>query len=142
MGKRVFIVLLGLLLAAAHLPAQAPTSKIFGTIPAIGRANFPFTSLYMNFPLDQDVVARAYEKMGDIDKAIEAYRKLITFDPKSQDRRMHNPVYHYRLAKLYDAKGFREQAAAEYKKLLDFWKDADPGIPELIDAKVRLAALK
>jgi tetratricopeptide (TPR) repeat protein len=99
-----------------------------------------FNIVFLNFPLDQDVMPRAYEKMGDIDKAIEAYQKLLTFDPKGQDRRMHNPIYHYRLAKLYDAKGLKEQAWAEYQKLLEHWKDADPGIPELIDAKKRLAA--
>jgi tetratricopeptide (TPR) repeat protein len=76
--------------------------------------------------------------MGDIDKAIEAYHKLLTFDPKGQDRRMHNPVYHYRLAKLYDAKGLKDNATAEYRRFLELWKDADPGIPELIDAKKRL----
>jgi len=107
-------------------------------IPGFGPPVFPFNYLFLNFPLDQDVVPRAYEKMGSIDKAIEAYRKLITFDPKSQDRRMHNPVYHYRLAKLYDAKGLKDQAAAEYRKLLEDWKDADPNIPELVDAKKRL----
>ncbi|HUU37199.1 MAG TPA: TonB-dependent receptor [Candidatus Desulfaltia sp.] len=31
-SKKVFIVLVGILLAAAHLPAQAPTSKLFGTV--------------------------------------------------------------------------------------------------------------
>lgn len=55
---------------------------------------------------------------------------------------MHNPVYHYRLGKLYDAQGFKEQARGEYQKLLEDWKDADPGIPEFVDAKVRLTALK
>lgn len=74
-------------------------------------------------------------------QAIEAYRKLIIFDPKGPDRRMHNPVYHYRLAKLYESKGLKEQARAEYQRLLEDWKDADPGIPELVDTKARLAAL-
>ena len=81
---------------------------------------------------------RAYEKMGDIDKAIEAYQKLIDFDPKGRDRRMHNPRYHYRLGKLYETKGLKDQAKAEYQKLLELWKDADPGIPELVDARKRL----
>jgi tetratricopeptide (TPR) repeat protein len=112
------------------------------TIPAYGPPNFPFNYYYLNFPLDQDVVPRAYAKIGNIDKAIEAYRKLIDFDPKKADRRMHNPLYHYRVAKLYELKGLKDRAKAEYLKLLEIWKDADPDIPELVDARRRLAALR
>ena len=85
---------------------------------------FPINYLFLTFPLEQDVVPRAYERMGNLDKAVEAYRKHIDFDPKSPDRRMRVPVYHYRLGKL-----------------LEIWKDADPGIPELVDAKKRLGAI-
>lgn len=128
-----------LLLEGKPAEAMAFMDKEFKlSIPGFGRPVFPFNYLFLNFPLDQDVQARAYEKAGNIDKAIEAYQKLIHFDPQSQDRRMHNPVYHYRLAKLYDSKGFKDRAQGEYQKLLELWKDADPGIPELIDAKKRL----
>ena len=106
----------------------------YGAIPFLGY-------LFLNFPLDQDTVPRACIKMEDIDKAIAAYQKLFTFDPKRQDRRLHIPVYHYRLGKLYEQKGMKGEARAEYRKLLDDWKDADPDIPELVDAKKRLAAL-
>jgi tetratricopeptide (TPR) repeat protein len=96
---------------------------------------------WLNFPPDQDVLARAYQKVGNLDRAIEEYQKLITFDPASQDRRLHNPVYHYRLAKLFDQKGLNEEAKKEYSRFLDLWKDADPGIPEFQDAKKRLSQL-
>jgi tetratricopeptide (TPR) repeat protein len=109
--------------------------------PGSGPPNFPFNFFFFNFPLDQDVVPRAYEKLGDLDKAIDGYEKLIDPDPKSGDRRLHNPRYHYRLGLLYEKKGLKERARAEYQKLLEHWKDADPGIPELVDAKKRLAAL-
>ena len=112
------------------------------TIPAYGPPNFPFNYYFLNFPLDQDVVPRAYEKMGNIDKAIAAYRKLIDFDPKGPDRRIHNPLYHFRLGRLYESKGQKDRAKAEYQRLLDLWKDADPGIPELKDARKRLAGLQ
>jgi serine/threonine protein kinase/tetratricopeptide (TPR) repeat protein len=94
-----------------------------------------------NMPFEQDVLARAYQKAGNLDKAIEVYRKLVTFDPASQDRRMHIPVYHYRLARLYEEKGQKDKAAEQYRIFLDLWQDADPGLPGLSDAKKRLAGL-
>jgi tetratricopeptide (TPR) repeat protein len=97
-----------------------------------------FLSLFQNFPTDQDIAPRAYEKMGDFDKAIEAYQKLVDFDPKGRDRRWHIPVYHYRLGRLCEAKGLKDRAAAEYRRFLDLWKDGDPDIPELLDAKKRM----
>jgi len=94
-----------------------------------------------NMPLEQDVLARAYVKAGNPDKAIEVYRQLLTFDPASQDRRMRIPVYHYRLGRLYEEKGLKSEAAEQYRAFLDLWKDADANLPESADAKNRLAGL-
>jgi tetratricopeptide (TPR) repeat protein len=96
---------------------------------------------WYNLPLNQDILARAFQKTGNLDRAIDEYQKLINFDPASQDRRMHNPLYHYRLAKLYEEKGMREEAKKEYARFLELWRDADSDRPELADAKARLAQL-
>jgi serine/threonine protein kinase/tetratricopeptide (TPR) repeat protein len=109
-------------------------------IPIIGPAYARVLTLY-NFPQDQDVLAMANHRAGNLGKAIDEYKKLVTFDPASQDRRMHNPVYHYRLAKLYEQKGTKEEAKKEYARFLELWKDADPGLTELVDAKKRFAQL-
>jgi serine/threonine protein kinase/tetratricopeptide (TPR) repeat protein len=94
-----------------------------------------------NMPFEQDVLARAYVGAGNLDKAIEAYRKLLTFDPSGQDRRIRIPVYHYRLGRLYEETGRKDQAAEQYRIFLVLWKDADAGLPEPPDAKRRLASL-
>jgi hypothetical protein len=46
------------------------------------------------------------------------------------------------LAKLYEQKSWEGKAIERYEKFLDLWKDADPGIAEFEDAKMRLAGLK
>jgi tetratricopeptide (TPR) repeat protein len=57
---------------------------------------------YSNAPFTQDVLARAYAAKGDIDRAIAEYKRLLTFDPASKDRRLKNPRYEQRLAKLLE----------------------------------------
>jgi tetratricopeptide (TPR) repeat protein len=90
----------------------------------------------------RDVLARTYYQNNELEKAIAEYERLITFDPNSKDRSLINPVYHYLLAELYEEKGFKDKAIEQYEKFLDIWKDADEDLPELIDAKTRLARLK
>jgi hypothetical protein len=43
---------------------------------------------------------------------------------------------------LYEQKGQNNKAIEHYEKFLDLWKDADPGIAEVEDARERLVDLK
>ena len=47
----------------------------------------------------------------------------------------------YMLGKIAEQQGDKPRAREKYRKFLDLWKDADPGLPEVPDAKARLAAL-
>jgi tetratricopeptide (TPR) repeat protein len=99
-----------------------------------------FTGLHI--PYDKDVVARAYYKNGNVDRAITEYLRLLDPDPNKRGRTLIRPRWRYRLAKLYEEKGFRAKAIEQYEKFLDVWKDADADRPELIDARQRLANLR
>jgi serine/threonine protein kinase/Tfp pilus assembly protein PilF len=99
-------------------------------------------AILYNMPFLKDVLARAYVETGELDKAIDVYEKLITFDPQQKERYLIHPVYHYRLAKLYQDKGWAGKAIEQYEKFLDIWKAADSDIPELEDARMRLAGLR
>ena len=74
------------------------------------------------------------QKMGDTDKAITEYERLITFDPNSKGRFLIHPLYHYSLARLYEERGDSKKAIYQYEKFLELWKDADPGFTQVEDA--------
>ncbi len=101
---------------------------------------FLYTTVSLYPPL-RDVLARAYLEKGQATEAIAEYERLSTFDPKGEGRLLICPEYHYSLAKLYEKAGSGGKAVSEYEKLIRIWKNADSDLPELIDARIRLAKL-
>ena len=55
---------------------------------------------------------------------------------------MYYPKSFYLLGKIYEEKGDKKLAIKSYEKLLALWKNADADLPELIEAKARLAKLR
>jgi tetratricopeptide (TPR) repeat protein len=94
-----------------------------------------------NYPVEQDILARAYLAKGDLERAAIEYERLVYFDPESNDRRMRNPRYRYRLGKVYEDMKRRGDAIEQYQSFLEVWKNADRNLPEYIDARRRLDAL-
>jgi len=92
-------------------------------------------------PLFLDALASAYSKKGDLDRARAEYEKItrLTFG-----RMYYGDIYaksFYELGKIYEQQGDKAKAKENYQKFLDLWKEADPGRPEVEDAKKRLASL-
>jgi len=89
-----------------------------------------------------DPLAFAYYKAGDYERARQEYERIIHF---TTGRLFFGDIYaksFYMLGKIYETKNMKRQAMEHYEKFLNFWKDADPGIAEVEDAKNRLAEVQ
>jgi tetratricopeptide (TPR) repeat protein len=89
-----------------------------------------------------DLLGMAYFRSGKLDKAITEYEKIINCP---SGIRTYEGVYvksFYMLGKICEEQGDTAKAIKHYEKFLDLWKNADPGLPEVDDARTRLAGLK
>ncbi len=48
----------------------------------------------------------------------------------------------YMLGKIHEQQGDTAKAIEHYQKFPTLWKDADPGLPEVADARERVAGMK
>ncbi len=93
-------------------------------------------------PFFTDVLARAYYRSGDIDKAIAEYERLIAINKRGAEYYLIHPFNYFRLAELYEQKEMIPDSVRCYERFLDLWKGADDDIPEIGEARERLARLK
>ncbi len=88
-----------------------------------------------------DSLALAYYKAGDSEAAREEYEKITKL---TSGRLWDGDIYaksFYMLGKIHEQQGDTAQAIEHYEKFLSLWKDADPGIAEVEDARKRLENL-
>jgi serine/threonine protein kinase/Flp pilus assembly protein TadD len=123
-----------------NLPDQA-VGIAAGMVRSSLRALNTSTIAAYNTPFLRDVLARAYWKQGNLDKALTEYERITTIDPKNRVRMLIAPLYHYRLGRVLEQKGERARARIEYEKFLKYWAEADSSYPELADARARLTRL-
>ena len=110
-------------------------------VPIIGNlVSFPLT--YLNLPLLDDQVARAYAGLNDRKAAIREYEAIIRRDPERNSHLLIHPLYHDRLAKLYEQEGMMQEAISQDERFLEFWGKADAAHREPSEARKRLASLR
>ena len=83
----------------------------------------------------QDMLAAAYEMAGDLEKAIEVHRELLRIYGG-------HAISHYQLGRLYEKTERPADAATHYATFLEMWKNADEGLPQLVDSRERFNRLQ
>jgi tetratricopeptide (TPR) repeat protein len=105
----------------------------YGVPPNFG-TNMAFVALVNNLPF-RDGLARVIAAQGDREGAIDHYRRLNKPDVAAKWTSILEPRFVLAMARLAAAAGDRQTARAEYRRFLELWKNADPGLPELAEAR-------
>jgi tetratricopeptide (TPR) repeat protein len=87
-------------------------------------------------------LARCQFEHGHADEAVESLLRLQTL---YSHLTLGTPYYAkglLLLGKAYERKGDAESAARSYSRLLELWKEGDPDLPDLLEARRRLERLK
>ena len=85
--------------------------------------------------------AEAETEAGFMDAAAEDYR-LILDNPGNCPIWPEHTISHLRLARVLALEKKTDEARSEYRAFFDAWKDADPGLKILADAKREFAQLQ
>jgi len=87
-------------------------------------------------------LAKAYAASGDINRAQAELEKITSTVVSRFSLGDCYARSFYELGKIYEQKDWKGKAIEHYKKFLELWKNADPGLPQIEDAKKRLAGLQ
>ncbi len=81
-----------------------------------------------NIDTFEDCLARGYLELGRLGEGTKEYERILAANPNY-------PLAHYYLGQAYERNGERDKAAGEYQRFLDAWKDADPDLLEVTNAR-------
>ncbi|HUU05179.1 MAG TPA: protein kinase [Patescibacteria group bacterium] len=89
------------------------------------------------------LLSSTYLRLGTLDKAAAKLERALA---RYYYERFDEPILavkaYYLLGLVYEKSGWKDKAIQKYEEFLDIWKDADPGLPEVADARQRLGKLK
>jgi len=115
--------------AESAFTAAEPSGKMTFTRGISG------SSFFNNDSPWRDGLARVKVARGDLPGAIQIYRSFLTPDIGRKFTSLLEPRDVLALARLLDKSGDTAGARAQYRRFLDLWKHADPGQPELAEAR-------
>jgi tetratricopeptide (TPR) repeat protein len=83
---------------------------------------------YFSHDAMEDCLANAYLAFGRYTEAASEYERVLRFNSNHALARI-------RLARAYTALGRRGDADREYRQFLAVWANADPDVPEVVEAR-------
>ena len=124
-------------LLAENKPQEVKKIQVIKYVPYL---KYYENMIKENLPFEKDFVARSYIKLGKIESAISEYKGLLDLS-KRDNFWIVNPIYHYRLAKLYEKQNKFKMALNEHKTFVKICKDADETDKTIIESKQRILEL-
>jgi len=88
-----------------------------------------------------DALGAAFYRSSDLESARREFDKIVKTGIGRLDYGEKYVLGYYWLGKISERQGKNAEAAGHYRKFLDLWKNADPGRPEVEDARKRIAGL-
>jgi tetratricopeptide (TPR) repeat protein len=82
-----------------------------------------------------EALASAHRMAGRLNEALKAHQEILQLHGG-------HALSHYVLGQIYEEMDRPADAAHEFTKFLEMWSNADEGLPQVEDAKKRLAALQ
>jgi tetratricopeptide (TPR) repeat protein len=92
-----------------------------------------------------DYLAEAYQQAGRWAEAKKAHEDILSHKSLFLYGSAEALIFArsiYKLGKVLERQGDKAGAAARYREFLDLWKNADPGLPEVDEARKRLNGLR
>ena len=82
-------------------------------------------------------------ELGRLGEAVAVLEQALSrYDENRANYPTASVKAYYLLGLAYEKSGWNKKAIEKYEEFLDIWKSADPGIPELEDAKERVKKLR
>jgi serine/threonine protein kinase/tetratricopeptide (TPR) repeat protein len=99
--------------------------------------------VFLPFFISELNLARCYFDTSRLGDAVTMFEKAMSrYDETRALYSADGVKAYYWLGMAYEESGWNDKAIEQYEEFLNIWKDADPGIQEIEDAKERLARLK
>jgi len=87
-------------------------------------------------------LGEAFYSAGELEKAAREFERAVSL---TTGKLNFGDVYvrcYFMLGQVYQKMGQTDKAVQNYEKFLDFWKDADPGLSEIQQARTQLQKLR